>query len=532
MRRRPLGHARRLVALLAALLAGGCADGWRPLPEEARPTAAETVSDGLVHVVTPRGLDRLAAAAWVPLAVRYGDGIVAPIEQHVLRHDDSPLAVYGPGRVVVQPTGVTLVREDGGVTAVLALGDARATLSLRTWRAAGQELACTVRATLKGASYRFAVSTIPDGGGAVRVDTKTPGTLSEESVTLTTQDCAFTLTSEHETAAIGRARGALWTALDEEWAGPLGDATRDALAARLDTAGLLAVPSDAGDEAAGRLALVVTPTRALAPAGDGLATWYGVGIAASGPVCDGPSSTAGTLATEVALPLRPVAPDGAPYDEALVLTRPLLERALDAAQRAGLLSGRLPAAGDDESGAAAALAALWPAETPAEVARLRSDRFSVRLRLAGDAAGSPVFEVQSAPPAGGSAWAPLRLRVGRLRLGACGGLDDLEVRLFSLDASGVTLDLVPSVDADGLVRLRVTSLEVERLESVRGLLSLPNPGAAWIKLLLDAALAEQPLLDLGTLSGPVPVLAGTEWLQGGSYVLYLRRPDPTRSDTR
>jgi hypothetical protein len=533
-----MSRARCLLAAvcLGAALAAGAALGactgedWQSLAAEEAPGPDDTVPAGVVHVVTARGLERLADGAWRTLSVRYADGLAAPIGVRHVRHEEAPLTVYGPGRVVARPAGVTLALrgegEGAGVGAALLLGDVTASLTLQTWRTSGQELSCTARITLHGARYDFVVAPPPPAAQRARASAAASGgTLTEERAALTVEDCAFPLLPEQETNAIGRVRSALWDLLDAERDGKLGATLQGALAPRLELAAALAVPPGSGSAALGRLALATVVSDDLVPVGRGLATAYDVGVAASGPVCAPAEATAAPLSEDVVLPVREVGPDGAPYDEALVVSRPLLERALAAAQAAGLLGTRLAAGGADESGAAAALVALWPAEIPAEVARLSGDRFALRMRLSADpAAAGPFAELLPAPNEGGAAFAPLRLRIGRLRVDVHGAVDDVELRLFTLEARGVTVDLLPEADADGLVRLRVAALQTRHLESARGLLALPSPGAAWIKLLLDAALARQPFLDLGVLAAPPPVLAGTEWLQSAAWVLYLRRP--------
>ena len=505
----------------------GCAASWQELPDELAPSPEETVSGGLVRVISPRGLASLAVAPWESLAVLYADGLSAPVVQRVQPDDGTGMMLYGPGRLDAWPSGLSYAVTDGATEGVLAVDEVVGTLTLHATLFTGEQVSCAVTVTLRDGSYRFPlVADLNADPPAIRVGGS--GSWAEADYSVLGASCPFVVTEERARQAANAVRRDLATRLDEERAERLGPAAADALAPRWAVRGLLRLSGLAGDEEAPRLVVASDAEALLSPAPVGLAHHYAVAVA-GGPAGDcavaPPADEASGAPTP--LPQRTLAPDGAAYDEAIVVSGTLLRQALGALGALGWWER--PGDVDLSASADTALAidALWPAETPFELARSREEGFTVRFRLAPGPDGRwPALSLDPDVATGANGFAPLRVHTGLLRIEVYGSVGGADVRLFSLDATRATLDLVPTVGepGDGALRLRVAAFQTEGLDARRGLLSLPRPDAAWVRQLLDAWLSGQTALDLGALGSPAPELAGGEWLEERAYVLYLRRP--------
>jgi hypothetical protein len=514
---------------------------WQTPVEDERLHPTELFDGGLLHVLSPWGLQALAGHVFETLADDYSGGISLPIAPQPAGYPGGPLFLIDGGSVAADPLGLRFeLGAAGGVVAALDLGDIESTLLLSLPNAQGEQPPCELRLTLPDTVFRFD-ALAPPGGDATAADLA-----SSRPPTAVLAPCEFALNDAHIHSIALAVRHALLNTLAEEYWAHLRSATAAALQPRLAFAGLLALPSRGG-AAAATLLMQSEPHAAplwvecegeTPPAdedesdGARLLFLYDAGVRYEPPECSSgdvpeqhplPSHTS-PHAVVRALPPQ-TAPDE-PWDEALVLSRAVIESALMGAVRTALfaLPQSIPAAATTPD-ALCPLDDLWPTAAPLDLTRARDHDVRVQVRAVahdGHPAGTLTLLPAGQAPAGPTT-ATLHLASGALLVEVLGTVADVELVLLRLSLANVTLALRPRTTETGGLGLALHDLDATDVAVTGGLLYAARADLSVARELLARVVATWVLLPESSFAIPSAVVSGAEWTAEDRYTVFLGR---------
>ena len=511
----------RLVLLLSLTLTVACAVPWEAIDDEARPAATARLPGSLAHLVSPPGLERLAAELWADLEVRYTDGFTVEIETRVMGEAGSTLVVYGPGTASVLPQQLSLsVGDSGDVAVALSLAEIAVGLDVRVTGSSGEEISCHASLRFEGPRYAFDVAGEDESATLV----SSSGTFAYELVFTEFGGCDFAFESSHEQQVLTVVRDALGAALEDEREAIFAPEIIAVLRPRFGFAGRLPSfpePDEIGllVPAVSELLLTIDAAEVLRGLGPGLGHRFDVGLDGSASAWDDSSFPAVADEPALVLPASSLNPDapGETWDEAVVVSRSLLERAVQAVEHVGLLSE--PIVVEHE-----ALVELWPEHRSLFLQRLTGERTTLRFRARTEAGVAPDIVV-SRPPDEAADDGAVRIRIDPLIVEVYGSLGEVEPLLTELQLAGLEVDLRPAVDEDGWLHLEVSAVRLDELSLTDGVVTIAEPSAALVSLLFQYFVPYREFVVMETGFSASPQLIWSGWTDDGSYAMLFAQAE-------